>query len=65
MNVLEIIALILIAISAVFKGLALKNLSNKQWEFEQRKKKYLQMNIPSYIFLVPGVLLLVYVYFAQ
>ena len=60
---LEILAIVLIVISAVFKGLALRNLSNQSLEFEIRKKKYLQMNIPSYIFLIPGVILLVYLYF--
>lgn len=65
MKMLEIVALILIVISALFKGLALKYLSNKTWEFELRKKKYMQMNIPSYLFLIPGVILLAYVYFIQ
>lgn len=63
MSKLEILAIVLIVISAVFKGLALRNLSNQSLEFEIRKKKYLQMNIPSYIFLIPGVILLVYLYF--
>ena len=63
MSKLEILAIVLIVISAVFKGLALRNLSNQSLEFETRKKKYLQMNIPSYIFLIPGVILLVYLYF--
>lgn len=65
MKILEIIALVLIVISALFKGLALKHLSNKTWEFELRKKKYMQMNISSYLFLIPGVILLTYVYFIQ
>lgn len=63
MNTLEIIAVVLIVVSAVFKGLALRNLSNQNLEFDIRKKKYMQMNIPSYIFLVPGVILLIYLYF--
>ena len=63
MSKLEILAVVLIIISAVFKGLALRHLSNQSLEFDVRKKKYLQMNIPSYIFLIPGVILLVYLYF--
>ena len=63
MNTLEIIAVVLIVDAAVFKGLALRNLSNQSLEFDVRKKKYMQMNIPSYIFLVPGVILLIYLYF--
>lgn len=62
---LEIIAISLIVISALFKGLALYNLSNKNWDMDMRKKKYMQMNIPSYIFLVPGFILLLYVYFIK
>lgn len=63
MNTLEIIAVVLIVVSTVFKGLALRNLSNQNLEFDVRKKKYMQMNILSYIFLVPGVILLIYLYF--
>ena len=61
----EIIAIMLIVISAILKGIALKNLSNKSWEFDVRKKKYMTMNIASYIFLLPGFLILVYVYFLK
>ena len=63
MRTLEILAIVLIVISAVFKGLALRNLSNQTLEFDLRKKKYMQMNIPSYIFLIHAAILLVYLYF--
>ena len=63
MRTLEILAIVLIVISAVFKGLALRNLSNQTLEFDLRKKKYMQMNIPSYIFLIPAAILLGYLYF--
>ena len=63
LNTLEILAIACIIISALFKGLALRNLANQNLDFEIRKKKYLQMNIPSYIFLIPGVILLIYLYF--
>ena len=57
---LEILSYILILISAVFKIIALVQLSNKSRDFAISKKKYTQMNIACYLFLVPSVLLFVY-----
>ena len=54
------IAFILIIVSALFKGVALRNLSNTEWEMAKRKKIYWKWNILCYIFLVPGAALLVY-----
>ncbi len=57
---MEIVAYILILVSAVFKGLALMNLNNKSREFSISKKKYGQWNLLCYLFLIPGVLLWAY-----
>ena len=57
---LEILSYTLILISAVFKIIALVQLSNKSRDFAISKKKYTQMNIACYLFLVPGDLLFVY-----
>lgn len=54
------IAFILIIVSALFKGVALRNLSNTYWEMAKRKKVYWKWNILCYIFLVPGAALLIY-----
>lgn len=54
------IAFILIIVSALFKGVALRNLSNTDWEMTKRKKVYWKWNILCYIFLVPGAALLIY-----
>lgn len=54
------IAFILIIVSALFKGVALRNLSNTEWEMAKRKKIYWKWNIICYIFLVPGAALLIY-----
>ena len=60
MTTLEIVSYVLILISAVFKGIALMNLNNKNREFEISKKLYTKFNIISYLLLVPGVILFVY-----
>lgn len=65
LDIFESIAIALILISAVFKGFALRHLANKSMAFEERKKKYFRFNIPSYFFLIPGVILLVYCYFIR
>ncbi len=54
------IAFILIIVSALFKGVGLRNLSNTKWEMEKRKKVYWKWNILCYIFLIPGAILLIY-----
>ena len=54
------IAFILIIVSALFKGVALRNLSYTEWEMAKRKKIYWKWNILCYIFLVPGAALLIY-----
>ena len=54
------IAFILIIVSALFKGVALRNLSNTEWDMAKRKKIYWKWNILCYIFLVPGAALLIY-----
>ena len=54
------IAFILIIVLALFKGVALRNLSNTEWEMAKRKKIYWKWNILCYIFLVPGAALLIY-----
>lgn len=60
MTTLEIASYVLILVSAVFKGIALMNLNNKNREFEISKKAYTRFNIISYLMLVPGVLLFAY-----
>ena len=60
MTTLEIISYVLILVSAIFKGIALMNLNNKNREFEISKKLYTKFNIISYLLLVPGVILFVY-----
>lgn len=54
------IAFILIIVSALFKGVALRNLSNTKWDMDKRKKVYWKWNILCYIFLIPGAILLIY-----
>ncbi|MBO5115168.1 MAG: hypothetical protein J6C02_03370 [Peptococcaceae bacterium] len=60
MTTLEIVSYVLILVSAVFKGIALMNLNNKNREFEISKKLYTKFNIISYLLLVLGVILFVY-----
>ena len=60
MTTLEIVSYVLILVSAVFKGIALMNLNNKNREFEISKKLYTKFNIISYLLLGPGVILFVY-----
>ena len=60
MTTLEIVSYVLILVSAIFKGIALMNLNNKNREFEISKKLYTKFNIISYLLLVPGVILFVY-----
>ena len=60
MTTLEIVSYVLILVSAVFKGISLMNLNNKNREFEISKKLYTKFNIISYLLLVPGVILFVY-----
>lgn len=57
---MKIVSYILILVSAVFKGLALINLSNKSRDFAISRKKYKQFNLICYLFLLPGVLLFAY-----
>ena len=57
---MELVAYALILVSAVFKGLALMNLNNKSRDFAISKKKYGQLNLLCYMFLIPGVLLWAY-----
>jgi len=59
-EIMKFISYIFILISAVLKGLALINLSNKSRDFSISKKKYQQWNILCYLFLLPGVLLFAY-----
>lgn len=45
------IAFILIIVSALFKGVALRNLSNTEWEMAKTQKNLLEMEYPLlYIF---------------
>ena len=60
---LDNIAFVLILISALFKGIALHNLSNIKWDIAKRKKFYWRWNILCYIFLIPGAILLIYTKF--
>ncbi|MBP3585539.1 MAG: hypothetical protein J6J59_07625 [Peptococcaceae bacterium] len=60
MTTLEIVSYVLILVSAVFKGIALMNLNNKNREFEISKKLYTKFNIISYLLLGPGVIWCVY-----
>ena len=60
---LEILSYILILISAVFKIIALVQLSNKSRDFAISKKKYTQMNIACYLFLVQASCYLYTAYF--
>ena len=60
MTTLEIVSYVLILVSAVFKGIALMNLNNKNREFAISKKLYTKFNIASYLTLVPGVSLFAY-----
>ena len=60
MTTLEIVSYVLILVSAVFKGIALMNLNNKNREFAISKKLYTKFNITSYLTLVPGVILFAY-----
>lgn len=59
-NKIEMVAYILILISAVFKGIALMHLNNKTLDFQLRQKKYIKYNIICYGFLLPGVALFAY-----
>ena len=60
MTILEIVSYVLILLSAVFKGIALMNLNNKNREFTISKKLYTRFNIASYLMLLPGVILFAY-----
>ena len=60
MTILEIVSYVLILLSAVFKGIALMNLNNKNREFAISKKLYSRFNIASYLMLLPGVILFAY-----
>lgn len=60
MDPLELTSYILILVSAVFKGIALMHLNNKNRAFEISKKFYTKFNIVSYLLLIPGVILFVY-----
>lgn len=62
-SILEIISYVLILISAIFMGIALMHLSNKKRDFAISKKLYIRFSIICYLFLVPGVLLWIYVTF--
>ena len=57
---MKIVSYILILVSAVFKGLALMNLSNKSRDFAISRKKYKQFHLICYLFLLPGVLVFAY-----
>ncbi len=57
---MEILSYVLILVSAVFKGIALMNLNNKNRAFEVSKKRYTRFNILSYLTLVPGVIIFAY-----
>ena len=57
---MKIVSYILILVSAVFKGLALMNLSNKSRDFAISRKKYKHFTLICYLFLLPGVLLFAY-----
>lgn len=59
-QIMKYVSYALILISAVFKGIALWQLSNKKRDFAVSRKKYTQMNIVCYLFLLPGVLLFIY-----
>ena len=59
----DIIAYVLILISALFKGVALRALKNPNAEFEIRKKKYMKLNLLSYACLVPGLIIFAYFHF--
>lgn len=60
MDPFELTSYILILVSAVFKGIALMHLNNKNRAFEISKKFYTKFNIVSYLLLIPGVILFVY-----
>lgn len=60
---LTTIALIIIVVSAVFQGFALKTLANKQLEEALRKKKYTQLKLIGYALLLPAVGIMIYAYF--
>lgn len=57
MNPLLIVAYVLILVSALFKGLALKELSAKNRDAKTNQKKYAKLNIICYALLLPGVIL--------
>lgn len=61
----KIIAFILIGVSLIWKIVALATLNNKNVEFPVRQKKYMMLNGLCYMFLIPGVLLYVYVWMNQ
>ena len=56
---MENIGWVLIIISALFQGLALRALGNMDMESEQRKKKYLKFLAVCMLFFIPGTILLV------
>ena len=56
---MENIGWLLIIISAVFQGLALRALGNMDLESEQRKKKYLKFLAVCMLFFIPGAILLI------
>ena len=57
---MKIVSYVLVFISAIFKIIALVELSNKKRDFAISQKKYKQMNLVCYLFLLPGVLLFIY-----
>lgn len=57
---MKIVSYVLVFISAIFKTIALVELSNKKRDFAISQKKYKQMNLVCYLFLLPGVLLFIY-----
>lgn len=56
---LENIGWILVIISAVFQGLALRALGNMNDESAVRKKKYIKFLIICLVFFIPGAIMLV------
>ena len=49
---MKIVSYVLVFISAIFKIIALVELSNKKRDFAISQKKYKQMNLVCYLFLL-------------
>ena len=47
-------------LSLIFKTIALSKVSSKTATLEEKKANYKKFNLPSYIFLLIGVALLIY-----